>query len=99
MAKYKVTEHILGYDDKPMAEGDSFVSYRSIFNLALNSFQQEEKPTAEEKTNAFALTLKIFSADEVELSAEERVLIEKRVEKNYNYPLFIGRTKEFLKDK
>lgn len=97
--KFKITEPIMNYEGKPFMENEKPVTYRAIFNLALNSFQQDEKPTAEEKAQAFQLTMKIFSSNEIDLTVEERALIQKRVDMNYNYPLFIGRTKEFLGDK
>lgn len=94
--KFKVTEGILDYKNQPIKEGEEQVTYRGVFNMALNSFEQEEKPTSEEKAKCFQLTLKLFSNNEVDLSVDERALIKSRVEKIYNSPLIFGRVTEFL---
>lgn len=76
--KIKVTDVVLDYDGTPMLDGEDPLTLRTAFRVALNSFLPNEEMGAEKKTKLYALTLKIFTGKEVEITTDEAALIKER---------------------
>jgi hypothetical protein len=94
----KVTEPILDYPidgtAKPVEAGGGVLTYRDVFNQALNSSAPNEIIPVEQKSKLFQITLKLFSGNEIDLTVDEASLIKGRVGKIYNSPLIYGRVCE-----
>lgn len=71
------------------------LTIRDVISIALNSQFRDEVFTAEKKAQIFQLSLKIYKDNEVNLTAEEIVLIKEQVGKIYN-PLVYGRVSEII---
>ena len=70
-------------------------TFRHAFNRALGPQQEDAGLNDDEKLKIFRLHLKIAKGGEVDLTADEVVLLKKRVSKAFN-PLIYGRVCEFL---
>lgn len=94
--KIDVTQPLKDYSGKPILdEKGQPGELRFYIMQALNNLPQGETVSPEEKARCFALCTKIYSADEVEMSLDERSLIKKFAGKAYN-PLAYGRICEIL---
>jgi hypothetical protein len=98
--KIKVTDPILDYpkdgDPKPVESPDGPLTFREVFNQALNSFTPNETIPAEKKSKMFQITLKLYAGNDVDLTVDEASLIKERVDVIYNSPLVYGRVCELL---
>lgn len=82
MNKVNFNDFLIGFDGNPIKKANNENStFKSICQDALWTPEQNE--TAEEKYNAYKLSRKIDSDDEVELKAEDIVLLKKKVGKLY----------------
>lgn len=102
--KVNMTMSILDYDGtevKDITDGESNkpLTVRATIYTALNTFMQEERDNLD-KDKLFELTMRAYSADEVDYDTEEAAVIIERVRKIYN-PLVLGRIKQLfeIKDK
>ena len=73
---------VLGEDHRPVQEPEQLRSYLA---LALNNTAQDEKEvfTPEQKTKIYALTTKLYSKKEVDLTLDDRAFLKERVGKVY----------------
>lgn len=98
--RVKLTEPILDFENRAILEAGVPLTYRGVFYTALTGRRADEAlPLAEEKAAAFALGLKLFSAAEVDLTADEIVMLKKRVDAVYPSPLICGRVSQFFEEK
>ena len=74
------------------------LTYRDVFNTALNSLAKDEIMTAQDKSKSYEITLKCFKTNEPDFTTSQVAFIINRVEKIYNLPLIIGRVKEALRE-
>src|SRR3990172_6713002 len=72
------------------------LTYRDVFNTALNSLGKDEIMTAQDKSKSYEITMKCFKTNEPDFTTSQVEFIICRVEKIYNLPLIIGRVKEAL---
>jgi hypothetical protein len=102
LMRVKLTDPILDYAGRPLKsrerpeDDETELTFRTAFAGALNNFARDEVPTAEMKARSFALTLKLFDTDEVELTTKEAALILERVNKVYPSPVICGRIDAIL---
>lgn len=97
--KVKVTEKVLGYEGKPVKDGEKDLEWLQVFFIALNNFTQDEKPTSEVKSRCYQITKKLYDSNEPDLTVEERSFLIERVRKMFTSPLVCGRVEEFLEEK
>ena|SRR3990167_3757995 len=98
--KLKVTEKIIGYDNKSVfLDKDVEATYLLVFSMALNNTAKDESLTAEVKSKCFQLSTKLHTNKEVDLDLDERSLIKERVNIIFNSPLICGRVSEALEGK
>lgn len=95
--KIKVTQKVLDYAGKPISDQDDGedVNLRQIIITALNNIAQNETLTTETKSKIYALSNKLWSGSEVNLTFDERALIKERAGKILT-PLTFGRVCEML---
>jgi len=74
------------------------LTYRDVFNTALNSLAKDEVMTAQDKSKCYEITLKCFATNEPDFTTSQVEFIINRVENIYNLPLIIGRVREVLKE-
>ena len=74
------------------------LTYRDVFNTALNTIIKDEVMTGQDKSKAFEITLKCFANKEPDFTTSQVEFIIARVEKVYLLPLIIGRIKEVFKE-
>lgn len=77
--------------------GDEF-TFKSVARLALNNSIQGEEIDGEQKVKMFELSVKLGSADEVELSLDEANLIKERAAKTVPSPLLYGTIASMLEE-
>jgi hypothetical protein len=98
--RIKVTDSIMDYPKqgapKPVETPDGPLTFRAVFDNALNSVVANEVIPAEKKSKQFALTLKLYGSSEVDVTVDEAALIKKRVGLIYTSPLVYGRVCELL---
>jgi len=70
------------------------LTFRDVFFTALNSQEEGEKLTVEQKVQMYQITKKVFSGEEPDFTLKELAFIQERVEKIYILPLIVGRVKE-----
>jgi hypothetical protein len=96
----EVTDPILDYlkegAPKPVETPDGPLTFRAVFDQALNSSAPNEVTPAEKKSKQFALTLKLYASNEVDLTVDEASLIKERVGLIWTSPLIYGRVCELL---
>jgi hypothetical protein len=85
---------VLGEDHRPIQEPEMLRNYLA---LALNNTAQGENEvfTPEQKAKIYALTTKLYSKKEVDLTLDDRAFIKDRVGKLYG-PLIYGRICDVL---
>lgn len=94
--KIRIIDPVIGYDDKPLLNGDSSpVILRDLISVALNSQEPNETLAAEQKAKIFAVSVKLFLAPATDFSVEERALIKERAGKTMT-PLAYGRIVEVM---
>lgn len=93
--RIKVTEQLIDYEGRKLVEGTQPVTFRRVFATALNVFDDKDRPASDQMAMIYALSTRLYAADEVELTLEEAALIKERVGKVYN-PLVYGRTCDLL---
>jgi len=96
--RVKVSALVVDYEGNPIADGKSPLTYRKVFTVALNTFDEKDKPAPEQMGHIYALSVKLHDSSEIELSADDVVLIKERVGKTFN-PLVYGRTCDVLEGK
>lgn len=105
--KYILSEKILGYEGKPVKEGDKELDWKDVVFSACNSraLEANGKPepemTMEDKQKAYQMTKKSFEVkegEEVDFSADWVAFLLKRIGKIYQ-PLIVGRATEFFEKK
>lgn len=70
--KINVLQPLNDYEGSPLMENKKPVLLRSVIISALNYTQKDGKqPTADEKMELYQLSVKVWTMDEVELSAEQ----------------------------
>lgn len=94
------SESLKGLDGQPIIENGkerllNEVCINALGATHLNEKGQPENPTPMEKEKRFALIRKIYRSGEIDLSAEEVVLIKQMVDKSYG-TLWSGLIKEML---
>ncbi len=93
--KIKVTNKITNYEGKEMEK----ITIRSLISETLNSpVEENEKLTAEDKSKIYQLSVKVYSANEIDFSLDERAFIKERAGKTL-FPMFYGKLCEILEDK
>ncbi|HTE57873.1 MAG TPA: hypothetical protein VK694_03935 [Verrucomicrobiae bacterium] len=93
--RIKVTDQLTDYEDRKLVEGTEPVTYRRVFVTALNAFEDKDRPAPDVMAQIYALSTRLYGANEVDLTLEEASLIKERVGKVYN-PLVYGRTCDLL---
>ena len=96
--RVKVSAPVVDYEGNPIADGKSPLTYRKVFTVALNAFDEKDKPAPEQMAHIYALSVKLYDSTEVDLSVEDATLIKERVGKTFN-PLVYGRTCDLLEAK
>lgn len=96
--RLKLNTPILDYEGNPIADGKSPLTYQKVFAVALNTFGENDKPAPEQMAHIYALSIKLYGGNEVELSIEDAALIKERVGKTFN-PLVYGRSIDLLEGK
>src|SRR3990167_1468751 len=102
--KLKVTEKILDYDNKPVVNLDQEgkpngnLTWRDVIFVALNSMDQQEQMTAEQKAKSYQIVTKAYQTNEPDFTVEERAYIIERIGKFYS-PLVYGRAREIFEEK
>lgn len=96
--RIKVTDILTDYEGKKVYEGEAPVTYRSVFATALNTVSDQDRPEPEQMAHIYALSVKLYSSNEIDLTLEDATLIKERVGKVYN-PLVYGRTCDLLEGK
>lgn len=96
--RLKVTETIKDYEGKALPADDGELTFRGVFSTALNNAAAGEDIPAEQKGKLFAISVKLFSSSEVNLTSDEVALVKERVGKVLGSPLVYGRVLEFLGD-
>ena len=87
---------VLGEDHKTVQEPELLRNYLA---LALNNTAQGENEvfTPEQKSKIYALTTKLYSKKEIDLTLDDRAFLKERVGKVYG-PLIFGRICDILED-
>ena|SRR5664280_2926927 len=87
---------ILGEDHRPIQEPEMLRNYLA---LALNNTAQGDNEvfTPEQKVKIYALTTKLYSKKEVDLTLNDRAFLKERAGKVYG-PLVYGRICDILED-
>jgi hypothetical protein len=94
--KIDFNKQLLDMDNKSIMEAkDKPLLLDKVCVNAVLSEIPDEKTTGESKLLRFKLAKKIYGASEVEVTAEEIVLIKDRVGKQY-LPLIVGQVFEYL---
>ena len=93
--RIKLTEQLADYEGRKLLDGNNPVTFRRVFVTALNAFGENERSSPEQMAMIYALSTRLYSANEIDLSLEEAALIKDRVGKTYN-PLVYGRTCDLL---
>lgn len=98
--KINLTQPILDYENKEIKENDKIVDLRQIFIGALNNSVvgddgRAEVILAEDKAKIYQLSVKLYEANEVDLTIDDRSFIKERVGKLYT-PIVYGRVCEIL---
>lgn len=96
--KFDLREKPKDYEGKNIKIGQeqSEETYQTLFTIALNNFNEDERPGAEEKAKLFALSIKVNSTHDPQLTPSEITRIIERVEKVFPSPLIYGRVREYL---
>jgi hypothetical protein len=98
--RIKITDPVLDYAKegapKPVETPDGPLTFRAVFDQALNSSAPNEAIPAEKKSKQFALTLKLYASNEVDLTVDGAALVKERVGIIYTSPLVYGRVCELL---
>lgn len=72
--------------------------WREAIFVALNSMDQQEQMTTEQKTKSYQIITKAYATNEPDFTVEERAYIIERIGKFYS-PLVYGRAKEIFEEK
>lgn len=75
------------------------MTWRDVFNTALNSQAKDEHLTSQDKSQCYQITKKCFATNEPDFTTKEAAFIIDRVEKIYIMPLIIGRVQELFDTK
>jgi hypothetical protein len=96
--RIKVTDQLTDYEGRKLVEGKEPVTFRRVFTTALNAVDEKDRPAPDKMALIYALSIKLYSGDEVDLTLEEATLIKEQVGKVYN-ALVYGRTVDLLEGK
>lgn len=96
--RIKISDQLTDYEGRKLVEGSEPVTFRRVFTTALNLFEDKDRPEPDQMAMIYALSTKLYSGNEVDLTLEEAALIKERVGKVYN-PLIYGRTCDLLEGK
>ena len=96
--RVKVSDQLTDYEGRKLVEGVEPVTFRRVFATALNTFDENERPAPDQMAMIYALSVKLYTGNEVDLSLEEAAFIKERVGKTFN-PLVYGRTVDLLEGK
>jgi hypothetical protein len=93
-----VAQQLTDYEGRKLVDGKDPVTFRRVFATALNASDEKDRPGPEKMAQIYALSVKLYSGEEIELTLEEATLIKEQVGKVYN-PLVYGRTVDLLEGK
>lgn len=95
--KVNVLTKVIGYDKKPVKDGQADLVWKNVFFQALNNFTKDEQPSNELKIRCYQITKKIFDSNDPDLAVDERALVMERVKKMFA-PLICGEVEKFLEE-
>lgn len=87
--KIDMNQVLIGYEGKPVTDGDGEITLRHACGIALTATNPEEKIDPEEKMKRFLLAQRIYGNGSIKLTAEEIVLLKQSVGKGYS-PAIVG---------
>lgn len=93
MTKYNLDTQITDLENKPFADGATLRTV--LLGACLSTLRGDELMDEKQKVPIYLLSKKISEKGDIELTAEDVVLLKGRVGKAYN-PLVVGRAYEIL---
>ena len=88
------SEQVCEILEKEITKDD--LTYRTLIYTALNSILKDEVLTATNKAKCYEITAKTFASNEPEYTNDQVNFIIERAEKIFDFPLHIGKLKDFL---